>query len=307
MRIRILGSAAGGGLPQWNCGCPNCRAARSGAPNVRPRSQSSVAVSADGRGWFLLNVSADVRMQLAGCPDLWPPASAIRSTPIAGCVLTDAEIDHASGLLQLREGCAFPIYSTAAVRAWLHQCLPLGPILTSFAERPWSALSLETPFELPLSDSSASGLRVTLFELGREAPRFVPQDTAEAPGACVGLVVEDNKTGGKLVYAPGVPAIGESLEGAARGAQCLLVDGTFWSDREGIEMGITELTARGMGHVSIDGPDGSLAWLGRLDCPHRMYVHMNNTNSILNDLSAERRQVEAAGVRVAMDGDCFDF
>jgi pyrroloquinoline quinone biosynthesis protein B len=303
MRIRILGSAAGGGLPQWNCGCPNCRAARSGAPNVRPRSQSSVAVSGDGRGWFLLNVSADVRMQLAGCADLWPPATANRGTPIAGCVLTDAEIDHASGLLQLREGCAFPIFSTATVRAWLHRYLPLGPVLASFAERPWIELPLDAPCELPLS----GGLRVTLFELGREAPRFVPHGAAEAPGACVGLIVEDDTTGGKLVYAPGVPTLSPSLEHAARGARCLLLDGTFWSDREGIEMGITEWTARGMGHVPIDGPDGSLAWLATIDCPHRMYVHVNNTNPILNDLSLECRQVEAAGVRVAMDGDCFDI
>src|SRR5262245_60537854 len=150
MRIRILGSAAGGGVPQWNCRCPNCEAARAGSAVVRPRTQSSVAVTADGRSWFLLNVSADVRAQLAACRDLWPPAGSRRGTPIAGCVLTDAEIDHASGLLQLREGCTFGVFSTPVVRLWLSESLPIRPVLASFADRRWTDLPLEESFELPL-------------------------------------------------------------------------------------------------------------------------------------------------------------
>src|SRR6476619_4627539 len=133
MRIVVLGSAAGGGLPQWNCGCDHCRAARAGDPAVAPRTQSSLAISTDGRAWFLLNVSADVRAQLASNRALWPAESARRASPIQACILTDGEIDHTSGLLQLREGCTLAIFSTPTVRRWLNRYLPIGSILTSFA------------------------------------------------------------------------------------------------------------------------------------------------------------------------------
>lgn len=305
MRIRILGAAAGGGLPQWNCRCANCQAARAGAAEVRPRTQSSVAVSADGRSWFLLNVSADVRAQLGTFAGLWPPAGALRSTPIAGCILTDAEIDHTSGLLQLREGCTIRIWSTAIVKRWLHQYLPIGTILAPFADRPWSELALDAPCDLACPDGSASGLRVIAFESGREVPRFVSESPAEAIGSRIGLVLEDLATGGKLVYAPGVSEIGDSLCRAAQDASCLLVDGTFWSDDEPIAMGITKSTARQMGHAPIGGPDGTLAWLGHSPAQHRVYVHVNNTNPVLDERSAERREVERHGVRVALDGDEF--
>ena len=307
MRIRILGSAAGGGLPQWNCRCPNCDAARQGSPHVRPRTQSSVAVTADGRSWFLLNVSADVRAQLAASPDLWPPAGAQRGTVIAGCVLTDAEIDHASGLLQLREGCVFGIYSTPLVRSWLNRYLPIGPILAPFADRTWTDLPLDSAFGLPLANGVPSGLRLHAFELGRDVPRFVPESDVNAQGAVIGLAIEDTATGGKLVYAPGVPAIGQSLRMVVEEADCLLIDGTFWSDDEPLRMGITNSTARNMGHVPVTGADGTLAWLSSLPIRHRVYVHLNNTNPILNDASRECREVTAVGVRVGADGDEFEI
>lgn len=307
MRIRILGSAAGGGLPQWNCRCANCQAARSGSADVRPRTQSSVAVSADGRFWFLLNVSADVRVQLAAFNGLWPPTGERRGTPIAGCILTDAEIDHTSGLLQLREGCAFNIFSTPTVRHWLHQYLPIGPILTPFADRPWTDLQLDTTCELPLPGGTASGLRLRAFELGREIPRFVPERAGDAIGSCIGLRIEDISSGGKLVYAPGLSAISESLQTAVRGADCLLIDGTFWSDDEPEQMGICSATATAMGHLPVSGAGGTLAWLSSLPVRHRAYVHINNTNPMLNDSSHECRQVSDGGVRVGQDGDEFDI
>src|SRR5262249_46618530 len=154
MRVRILGSAAGGGVPQWNCRCPNCEAARQGSGAVRPRTQSSVAVTADNRSWFLLNVSADVRAQLAACRDLWPPAGTPRGTPIAGCVLTDAEIDPPSGLWQLREGSKSDIYSTRTVRRWLREHLPIRSVLSSFADRPWIDLPRDEPIEMKLPDGA---------------------------------------------------------------------------------------------------------------------------------------------------------
>ncbi len=305
MRIRILGSAAGGGLPQWNCRCPNCDAARQGSPHVHPRTQSSVAVTADGRNWFLLNVSADVRAQLAAAPDLWPPPGTQRGTTIAGCILTDAEIDHTSGLLQLREGCVFGIFSTPVVRSWLNRYLPIGPILAPFADRTWTDLPLDSEFELPLANGTSSGLRLRAFELGRDVPRFVPESGADSQGAVIGLVIEDTATGGKLVYAPGVPAIGPALRTAVEGANCILIDGTFWSDDEPLRMGIAASTARDMGHVPVAGADGTLAWLSSLPARHRVYVHLNNTNPLLNDASSEFREVNESGIQVGADRDEF--
>ncbi|MGE5192982.1 MAG: pyrroloquinoline quinone biosynthesis protein PqqB [Deltaproteobacteria bacterium] len=306
MRIRILGSAAGGGLPQWNCRCPNCEAARMGSAAVRPRTQSSVAVTADGHSWFLLNVSADVREQVSACRDLWPPAGFRRGTPIAGCVLTDAEIDHTSGLLQLREGCTFAIYSTPTVRRWLSEHLAIRTVLSSFADRPWTELPLDQPFELRLPSGAPGGLSLHAFELGRDAPRYVPESDGAA-GAVIGVEIEEPSRGGKLVYAPGVAGIGDRLRKAAGGAACLLIDGTFWSDDEPSLTGIGNATAREMGHLPVGGVDGSLEWLSGLPVRHKVYVHINNTNPMLNEAGPEFREVTARGVRVGQDGDEYEI
>ncbi len=306
MRIRILGSAAGGGVPQWNCRCPHCEAARQNSGAVRARTQSSVAATSDGRSWFLLNVSADVRQQLAACRDLWPPSSARRGTPIAGCVLTDAEIDHTTGLLQLREGCTFGIYSTPTVRRWLSEHLPIRTLLSSFADRPWTELPLDEPCELRLPTGAPSGLRVRAFELGRDGPRFVPESNLAA-GAVIGLEIEEPSRGGKLVYAAGVAAVNDRLRQAAEKADCLLIDGTFWSDDEPSLTGIGNSTAREMGHVPVSGAGGSLEWLSGLPARHKVYVHINNTNPMQNEAGPEFREVTGRGVRVAQDGDEFEI
>jgi len=307
MRIRILGSAAGGGVPQWNCRCPNCDAVRQGSAHVRPRTQSSVALSADGRSWFLLNVSADVRAQLAACRELWPPAEKGRGTPIAGCILTDAEIDHTSGLLQMREGCAFSIISTPIVRDWLTAYLPIGPILATFAERTWIDLPLETLLKLALPDGGPSGLSLRAFEMGRDRPRYVPANDGDAAGSVIGLEIEDLRSHGKLVYAPGVPAIGDSLKNAAARADCLLLDGTFWSNDEPRLSGISRSSAQDMGHVAVGGAEGTLSWLSSLSVRHRVYVHLNNTNPLLNEAGPEYGEVTGLGVRVGADGDEFEI
>ena len=306
MHIRILGSAAGGGLPQWNCRCPNCEAVRAGSSDVQPRTQSSVAVSADGVAWFLLNVSADVRQQLFGFSSLWPPEDKQRGTTIVGCLLTDAEIDHTSGLLQLREGCQFNIFSTALVHRWLSQYLPIENVLASFAERPWTNLPLEAAMDLPLLDGTSSGIRVRAFETGQDVPRFVPENTTDLTGSVVGFQIEDTVSGGKLVYVPGVATISDTLQEAARDADCILIDGTFWSDDEPIRMGITDRTATQMGHVPVDGAAGTLNWLAKLSIPHRVYVHINNTNPMLNERGPQWRKVNDNGVRIGADGDEFE-
>lgn len=294
-------------MPQWNCRCANCDAARSGSADVRPRSQSSVALTADDRNWFLLNVSADVRMQLAATSELWPPDTTRRGTTLAGCILTDAEIDHASGLLQLREGCSLGIFSTPLVRRWLNQYLPIGSILASFADRPWTDLALDEEVELRLPNGEPAGLRLRAFELGRDVPRFVPESAAEAIGSVIGLAIEDTSDGGRFVYAPGVPSIGETLRSAVDEADCLLIDGTFWSEEEPKLMGISDSTASSMGHVPVGGPAGSLTWLAGLPVQHRVYVHINNTNPMLNECGPEYRKVTSCGVQVGCDGAVFEI
>jgi len=305
MQIRILGSAAGGGLPQWNCGCANCRAARDGSPHVRPRRQSSVAISVDGKVWFLLNVSADVREQLAAYDDLCPARGMMRGTPIAGCLLTDAELDHTSGLLQLREGSEFSIFSTPLVRRWLRQFLPIESVVTSFSNRPWLEFTLDEPMQLVMPDGQPAGLEVTAFETGRDVPRFVPEEPTSAVGSVVGLKIVDRAGGGQMVYAPGVPAIEEKLRQAVDGADLVLLDGAFWSDDEPKSCGISDSTSRQMGHLPISGEDGSLAWFSSLQARYRVYVHINNTNPILDERSPEYSKVRECGVQVGNDGDEF--
>jgi pyrroloquinoline quinone biosynthesis protein B len=302
MHLRILGSAAGGGLPQWNCGCANCRAARGGSKDVLPRTQSSLAVSADGDHWFLLNVSPDVRQQMAAFSALAPASGQRRQTPLAGCVLTDAEMDHTCGLLLLREGLLLPVFSTATVKRWLTDHFPLRRLLAPFADRPWSDLPLDAAYELPLPSGQPSGLRLRCFETDRHVPQFVEEATSDAQGSVIGLVIEDMRGGAHAVYAPCVAAPCEALTSAVQGASALLVDGTFWDDEEPLGLGIGSRTARQMGHWPVSGSEGSLAWLTTLAIEHRVYVHINNTNPMLNRSSTQSAAVHEQGVLVGYDG-----
>lgn len=307
MKVQILGSAAGGGVPQWNCRCPNCQAARQPHGSVAPRTQSSVAVSRDGLDWFLLNVSADVRQQINGNPGLWPPAAHSRGTTIAGCLLTDAEIDHASGLLQLREGCRFDIYGTDIVRRWLTEDLPIARILTNYTDPTWIELTWDAPTELRLSSGLGSGLSVVLVDVGHDVPRYARSDQNPPAGSVVGLLIRDEQTQTSLVYAPGVPELTTALTAAAEQADAILLDGTFWSDDEPQRMGISTSSARQMGHVPVDGPSGTLEWLANVEAQHRMYVHINNTNPMLNYNGPEHERVRQRGIRVGRDGEQFSM
>ena len=303
MHIRILGSAAGGGVPQWNCRCANCEAVRAGSAHVRPRTQSSLAISADGRNWVLLNVSPDIRQQILAFPPLGPPAGKQRGQGIKGCVLTDVEIDHTAGLLMLREGEPFFVLSTPLARRWLNRYLPLEPLLANFAGLRWRDLSLDHPSEIP-----ECSLLVQPFEVERHVPRFVTEDSAAADGSVIGLVIQDLKTGSKLLYAPCVGSLNEPLLSLAREADAIFLDGTFWSDDEPLRF--SKRTALQMGHVPVGGAQGSLTWLGGFPTGrprHRVYIHINNTNPMLNEDGPEFRLVEESGVRVGADGDMFDL
>ncbi|HJN66608.1 MAG: pyrroloquinoline quinone biosynthesis protein PqqB [Pirellulaceae bacterium] len=307
MHVRVLGASAGGGLPQWNCGCPNCTAARADSPDIRSRTQSSVAVSGDGQVWFLLNVSPDIRQQLADFPALGPPDGKLRGTAIGGCVITNAELDHTTGLYLLREGCQFSIYSTSVVRRWLNQYNRIEPVVTSFADRPWFELTLDEPFELQSPDDGPSGLCVRAFETDCHVPRFVSEEAERATDSEIGLVIDDLRTGGRFVYVPCVAALDDALFNAVEGADCILCDGTFWSDDEPQQFGIANRTSREMGHVPVDGPEGTLAWLADLPIRHRVYAHINNTNPMLNHSSPQYKLVRQGGVQVGQDGDHFEL
>lgn len=298
MRIRILGSAAGGGVPQWNCRCRNCEAARAGSLAVQPRTQSSIAISADDKSWFLLNVSPDIRQQILDFPALGPPPGAQRGQTIAGCVLTDAELDHAAGLMLLREGTSFSIYSTPLVRRWLNRHLPIEQLLAKFAGPQWVELLLNEPCRL------GDGLVFRAFELEPHVPRFV-DEVSERRGSVVGLSILDPATGGKLVYAPCVGAFAEPLLAMAADADAVLLDGTFWSNDEPLQFG--RRNAFEMGHVPVSGPGGSLAWLADLPARHRIYVHINNTNPMLYEQGPEYRLVTSQGVSIGQDGDMFEL
>jgi pyrroloquinoline quinone biosynthesis protein B len=312
LKIRILGSAAGGGVPQWNCRCSNCEAARAGSANVRPRTQSSVAISADGRDWFLLNVSPDIRQQILAFPSLGPPEGCERGQGIAGCVLTDMELDHTAGLLLLREGGPFSIFCTPLVRQWLRIYLPVERLLACFAKPDWVDLQRE-PLVLSRRGAQAGwqptpqadGLLLWAFEVGRHVPRFMNVEPAMAHGSVIGLLIEDTKTGGKLVYAPCLGSLSEPLLTVAKEADAVLIDGTFWWDDEPLRFGARSALA--MGHMPVSGPNGSLAWLADLPVRHRIYIHINNTNPMLNENGGEHRSVNSCGVRVGADGDMLEL
>jgi pyrroloquinoline quinone biosynthesis protein B len=264
-----------------------------------------VAVSADGAKWFLLNVSPDIRQQIAEFPALAPQGDGLRGTGIAGCFVTDAEIDHTSGLLLLREDTLFQIYSTPIVRRFLREKFPIEPMLSAFRPRAWNEATPGESFFLRDASGQASTLRVTPIDMPGHAPIYAGAWKDSTVGANVALRIEDTATGGVLLYAPAIASITPELDAAAQGANATLIDGTFWTLNEMVDLGLTKRNAADMGHVVISGPGGSLEWLARASARHRVYVHINNTNPVLNASSPERKVVEAAGIRVGCDGDEF--
>lgn len=292
MRIRILGASAGGGLPQWNCACPNCRKARSGDPAVRPRTNDSLAVTVDGRAWVLLNASPDISQQIEAAPEL-RAGQAVRGSPIQGVLLTDAELDHTAGLLQLRQSAALSVWAPTAVLAALERSFPVRRIVKPFADYRWEELRPRESF--PLFEGR---VRVCAFALGSKPPRY-----ADGSGNwVVGYRLEDTATGGVAVYAPGVELWTDELERQLAGADCLLVDGTFWRADELQTLGISAMSAADMGHLAVSGPGGTLERLIRLPIRRRIYIHINNTNPMLDENSPERRELETLGIEVGHDG-----
>ncbi|MER6221408.1 pyrroloquinoline quinone biosynthesis protein PqqB [Streptomyces sp900105755] len=288
--LRVLGSAAGGGSPQWNCGCPVCAAVRSGAGLAR--TQSSVAVSADRRRWFLINASPDVRAQIEVFPGLHPRDD--RTTPLEAVLLTDAELDHTLGLLLLREARALRLYATQAVRKTLFDGSGILRTLERYCPVEWHAVIPDAGLAL------AEGLSCRAFDVPTvKRDRFA---TGVDHGRVVGYRLADERSGGTLVYLPGVQSLTPALHVEIEGCDCLLIDGTCWRDDELVRLGLAGKTSREMGHLPIDGPDGSLAQLPSLGVGRTIFVHMNNTNPVLLEGAPERRTVEESGMEVATDG-----
>ena len=292
MWVRVLGSAAGGGFPQWNCDCPQCRAVRDGSRPCRPRTQSSVAVSADYQRWFLLNASPDIRVQIESFPALNP--NGIRDSPLQAVLLTDAELDHTLGLLLLREAGDLEVHATAAAHETLRKGTSLLQTLGAYTQVEWRPVA--TGIEVPLAD----GLSYRAF--GAPTDKRARFGTGEGDEGVVGYRITDRRTGRVLVYLPGVQKLTASVLAQLEGCTCLLFDGTCWQDDELIRLGIAGKTSRDMGHLPISGADGSLERLAPLPIERKIYIHINNTNPILLEDSPERRIVEDHGLEVAADG-----
>jgi pyrroloquinoline quinone biosynthesis protein B len=301
VQARVLGAAAGGGFPQWNSNAAGCRRARAGDPHARPRTQASIAISADGDRWFLLNASPDLRQQIEAEPCLHP-REGLRSSPIAGVVLTGGDVDAIAGLLTLRERQPFTIYGTARI----HQVLEANPIFEVLARDVVArrCIAVGTPNMLALPDGSPSGLSVELFPVPGKVPLYL-EDAAIAPSIVegeetVGAMVSDGSR--RLFFIPGCAGMTDALARRLHGADVVLFDGTLWTDDEMLRAGIGPKTGLRMGHMSVSGPNGTLAAFAALDVRRKILLHINNSNPILLDDSPERAAVEAAGWEVAYDG-----
>ena len=292
MRVRVLGSAAGGGFPQWNCHCGTCEAARAGE-RARPRTQSSLAIRGEDGPWFLVNASPDLRQQLETLGR--ERVDGLRAPPIAGVLLTDAEIDHTAGLLLLREsGTPVRVIGAAGVERALTAGYPVLPMLERYCGAEWQTLEPGRP--QPLDGSS---LVVEPFQTGGDAPRYLGSDVElEASG----FVFRDRATSGVVTYVPGLARLDDGVIARFAASDLVLVDGTFWHDDDLPRLGISDRTARDMGHTPLAGPGGTLEVLAGLERPRKVLIHINNTNPILLEDSAERAEVVRAGVEVAYDG-----
>ena len=292
LRVRVLGSAAGGGLPQWNCGCERCVRARAGDPLVPPRSQPSIAISADGARWSIVNASPDVRDQLARFPGLHPRPGT-RDLPLDTIVVTNADVDHALGLLVLRESLPYRIVSTPFVRDALLDHNAVFRILAPA----WGVAKLDQPVALDRDGH----LEARFFPVPGKVPTWLAPHASNAAHTTVGVRITDERSGRRLVYAPGVAKLDAGTLAELEAASCSFVDGTFF---RGDELSATRPGAPdavAMGHAPISGPGGTLPALADLR-GRVVYIHMNNTNPILDAGSPEASLVPRAGIEIAMDG-----
>ncbi len=300
MRLKVLGSSAGGGFPQWNCNCPNCAGVRAGTVQARPRTQSSVAVSVNGVDWLLVNASPEVLQQVREHPEL-QPARQVRDSGIAAVLLIDAQIDHTTGLLMLRErGTPLPLYATPEVLSDLGDGFPLTRMLSFYCGLDTRSISLDgAPLDLPF----LAGVDVLPVPLTSQPPPYSPFRGKPRVGDNIGLLFVNRSNGRRLFYAPGLGQIEPQVQAAMASADVVLVDGTFWTEDEMIRLGLSKKPAAVMGHLPQSGPGGMIEVLDALPASTRkVLIHINNTNPILREDSAERAELTAHGIEVAFDG-----
>jgi pyrroloquinoline quinone biosynthesis protein B len=299
VRIKVLGAAAGGGLPQWNCTCTNCSALRQNHPSIQSRTQSQLAVTADEDTWFLINASPDLRQQLINNSEIHPdPTKGLRNTPVAGVILTSADLDHILGLLLMREFTPVRIYATRPVISILKKNSFFQMLGRLPGQSRW------TEIEPGVSFHAGNDLICTPIALSNSLPTYIGEAeraALDATGATIGLILEDPQ-GTRAAYLPALPSVTASLKELLSTCSTIFIDGTFWSDDELQRIQPGTPLARSMGHLPIDGPSGSLASLKDLSNTRKIYTHINNTNPILQEQSSERRTVEDAGWEVAWDG-----
>lgn len=300
MRITVLGSAAGGGFPQWNCNCRNCAGVRRGDVSAKARTQSSIFVRPDaGDDGILFNASPDILEQIRALPAL-QPARALRDTAIAGVVLMDGQIDHSTGLFMLRErGSPLPLWCTDPVAEDLTTGNPVLRVLGHYCGVQRHAVPLDgSAFAVP----GVEGLALRAMPLSSKAAPYSPHREASVDGDNIGMTLQDTATGRRAFYAPGLGEITPAVFDAMSGADAVLVDGTFWTDDEMIRLGISGKTARSIGHLPQSGPGGMIEVLSRLPAGTRkLLIHINNTNPILDEASPERAALDAAGIEVCED------
>lgn len=304
MKIRILGSAAGGGLPQWNCHCANCTGVREGRAGLKARTQSSIAVTGDGRHWVLFNASPDLRAQINAAPELSAkPNGSSRGSPIKAVVMTNGDVDHVSGLLNLREMQGFSVYGTLRVLGIVAGNSMFNVLNHDLVPR--SEIRLGAPVALK-GDGVDLGLTVEAFAVPGKIALYLEDETSanfgSQPEDTVAVKITETATGRHFFYVPGCARVDDALAARVAGAPLVLFDGTLYTDDEMIRQGLMPKTGNRMGHISISGPDGSIAAFAPLNVARKVYVHINNSNPVLDELSPERRATEAAGWEVGYDG-----
>ena len=300
LRIHVLGAGAGGGFPQWNCNCPNCDGLRKGTIRATARTQSSIVATGDDENWVLFNASPDILQQVRSFPAL-QPARALRDTAIRAIVLIDAQIDHTTGLYMLREHRQpHELWCTSLVREDLTTGNPLFNVLGHYSGLNWHDVPLGGDgFAMP----GVPGLHFNALPLISNAPPYSPHRDRPQPGDNIGVTLIDAKSGKRLFYAPGLGEMEDHVWEAMQAADCVLVDGTLWTDDEMIRLGASKKLSREMGHLPQSGAGGMIEWLDKLPSTTRkILIHINNTNPILNEDSSERAELTRRGIEVSFDG-----
>lgn len=299
LRVVVLGAAAGGGVPQWNCGCRVCQAARTEHPELQS-TQASLAVSADGAHWFLINASPDLRQQLIQASQLHPAPGKLRHSPVSGVILTNGEIDAIAGLLSMREGWPFTIYAHPKVLATLKANSVFNVLSEKVKRQP---IAIEQSFEPVLPDGSLSGLEILPFEVtGKSAWYLEGQRQSDRAGDTLGLRIRDKATNKFFYFLAACAEVTDDLKSRLKGAPLVFFDGTVWQDDEMIVAGLSTKTGQSMGHISMSGERGAIAALENLGIERKIFLHINNSNPALLHGSAERKIAEQAGWRIPADG-----